>query len=84
MDKSITIYFVFLFCMIAIMVFCLIHCCKEETKGALYLNEDGKAAFVCNGVLTTRSTYTLQFGFRCEDGREISNLTNFTLKAVEK
>lgn len=83
MDKAITIYFVFLFCMIAIMCFGLIHCCKEETKGALYLNEDGKAVFVCNGVLTKRSTYTLQFGFRCKDGRVISNLTNFTLKAVE-
>lgn len=83
MDKTITIYFVFLFFMIAILVFGTIYCINEETEGALYLNEDGKAVFVCNGVLTKRSTYTLQFGFRCEDGREISNLTNFTLKAVE-
>ena len=57
--------------------------CSSETRGALYLNKDGKIGFVCNGVLKKYSEHTLNFSFVCDDGTTIENLTNFTLKAVE-
>ena len=84
MDKSITIYCISLFCFIAIVFFFAIYYSKTETKGALYFNKDEKSVFVCDGILKTHSLYTTQYMFICNDGKIITNLTNFTLKAVEK
>lgn len=53
---------------------------NDEIKGALYLNKEGKSDFVCDGVLYKHIGYVTKYDFVCTDGREIYNLTNFTIK----
>ena len=52
----------------------------NEIKGSLYLNKEGKSYFVCDGVLYKHIGYVTKYDFVCTDGREIYNLTNFTIK----
>lgn len=53
---------------------------SKEIKCALYLNKEGKSDFVCDGFLYKRIGYVTKYNFVCSDGREIYNLTNFTIK----
>lgn len=69
-------FFVVFFLFIVLVVFLS----DKEIKGALYLNKDGKSAFVCDGVLYKHIAYVTKYDFVCTDGREIYNLTNFTIK----
>jgi hypothetical protein len=73
----IVISFFVVFCLFIVLVFFL---SDNETKGALYLNKDGKSDFICDGVLYERIGYVTKYDFVCSDGREIYNLTNFTMK----
>lgn len=65
------------FCLFIVLVF---FCSNDEIKGALYLNKEGKSDFVCDGVLYKHIGYVTRYDFVCSDGREIHNLTNFTIK----
>lgn len=65
------------FCLFFVLVFFL---SDKEEKGALYLNKEGKSDFVCDGVLYKHFGYVTKYDFVCDDGREIYNLTNFTIK----
>lgn len=52
-------------------------------KGKLYITEEGKSRYICDGVLEGHTTYN-EKKFVCSDGRNIYNLTNFIfVKAVE-
>ena len=52
-------------------------------KGKLYITEEGKSRYICDGVLESHTTHNDNM-FVCSDGRNIYNLTNFTfVKAVE-
>lgn len=73
----IVISFFVVFCLFIVLVFFL---SDKEIKGALYLNKEGKSDFVCNGVLYKHIGYVTKYDFVCTDGREIYNLTNFTIK----
>lgn len=65
------------FCLFFVLMFFL---SDKEIKGALYLNKEGKSDFVCDGVLYKHIGYVTKYDFVCTDGREIYNLTNFTIK----
>jgi hypothetical protein len=65
------------FCLFIVLSFFL---SGKEIKGALYLNKDGKSDFICDGVLYKHIGYVTKYDFVCTDGREIYNLTNFTIK----
>ena len=65
---------------ILVIVLCVISLSHKEIQGGLYLNKDGKSDFVCDGVLYNHIGYVTKHDFVCSDGREIYNLTNFTIK----
>lgn len=69
-----------LFVVFGLFIGFLIFSSDKEIKGALYLNKEGKSDFVCDGVLYKHIGYVTIYDFVCSDGREIYNLTNFTIK----
>ena len=71
---------IFLFVAFCLFIVFLFFRSDNEIKGALYLNKDGKSDFVCDGVLYKHIGYVTKYDFVCTDGREIYNLTNFTIK----
>lgn len=58
------------------VIFLIFWTCPSPTRGTLVLDSKD----VCHGELHVKRLYSTSYTFKCDDGRTILNVTNFSIR----